>query len=386
MATTTTTSSHSAVSSRSRSAEILDELLAPMGVQVDGDAPWDPQIRDPAFFTHAVPRGTKGILDAYVDGWWECDRLDELTHRFLRSPRKLPAAQALSLAWHTLVARITNRQSRRRGDSVRRHYDRGNDLFEAMLDRGMNYSCAYWRDAETLEEAQEAKLDLVARKVGLEPGMRVLDVGCGWGGFAHFAAERHGASVTGITLSEPQVELARARCEGLPVTIRKMDYRDLPEERYDAVISIGMIEHVGYKNYRTFLEVARRCLKPEGLFLLHTIGNKHSRRSIDPWIHENVFPDGMLPSLAQLAKAAEGLFVVEDVHNFGADYDHTLMAWYERFDAAWSDLRPNYGDRFYRLWRCYLMTCAGSFRARENQLYQLVLSPEGVPGGWQPVR
>lgn len=371
---------------RTRGRELVERLLAPLGVRIDGDGPCDVRVHDPAFYTRALPRGNRGILDAYVDGWWDCERLDELTARVFAGSRALPAADKLSLLWHGLTARAFNRQSRGRSLEVRRHYDLGNDLFTTMLDRRLNYSCGYWRQAADLDAAQEAKLDLICRKVGLRPGMRVLDVGCGWGGFARWAAERHGASVLGVTLSRRQVELGRKLCTGLPVELQLRDYRELGGETFDAVVSIGMFEHVGYKNYRRFFRIVRRLLAPGALFLLHTIGNRVSRTSIEPWIHENIFPNAMLPSARQIAAASEGLMLIEDCHNFGADYDKTLMAWWRNFDAGWTELAPRYGERFYRLWRCYLLTCAGSFRARQNQLWQIVFSAEGAPGGYRSVR
>jgi len=371
---------------RSRDRERLESLLTPLGVRINGDNPWDLQVLDDAFYTRALPRGNTGILDAYVDGWWECERLDELTARVLRAEWKLPWTAQLALLAPAIGARLFNRQNRRRSLEIRRHYDLGNDLYAAMLDRHWMYSCGYWQGAANLEEAQEAKLDLICRKVGLEPGMRVLDIGCGWGGFARWAAERHGVSVVGITLSQEQLSLGREHCADLAVELRLQDYRDLGDERFDAVISIGMFEHVGYKNYRRFFEIVRRCLEPGGLCLLHTIGNRISRTSTEPWIHQNIFPNSMLPSARQISTACEGQLLIEDWHNFGADYDKTLMAWWKNFEAGWEQLRPRYGDRFYRMWRCYLLTCAGSFRARRNQLWQIVLSRGGVEGGYHSIR
>ena len=267
---------------------------------------------------------------------------------------------------------------------IRTHYDIGNDLYRAMLGPTMAYSRAYWRDAATPDEAQIAKHELVCQKLAFERGMRVLDVGCGWAGFARHAAERYGVEVVGITLSPAQAQLARRRCTGLPVDIREQDYRDLSEQ-FDRVVSIGMFEHVGPSHYRRFFDIVSRHLHPRGLFLLHTIGGNTSERTTDPWIDRYVFPGSVLPSVAEIARAVEGVFVVEDWHNFGADYDRTLMAWHANLEAAWPTLSPRYSDRFRRLWRYYLLTCAGTFRARRNQLWQIVLSRKGVRGGYQRV-
>jgi cyclopropane-fatty-acyl-phospholipid synthase len=254
-----------------------------------------------------------------------------------------------------------------------------------MLDRRLVYSCAYWKDADNLDDAQEAKLDLICKKLGLRKGDRVLDIGCGWGSFARFAAEKYGVRVVGITVSSEQAALGREMCEGLPVEIRLQDYREI-DEKFDHVVSVGMFEHVGYKNYRIYMEVVRRCLRDEGLFLLHTIGNNISCIATDPWFDKYIFPNSVVPSVKQISSAMEGLFILEDLHNFGSYYDATLTAWFANFDRNWHSLTDRYDQRFYRMWKYYLLSCAGSFRSRCLQVWQMVLSKEGVPGGYQPAR
>lgn len=251
----------------------------------------------------------------------------------------------------------------------------------------MTYTCGYWKDAKTLDEAQEAKLDLVCRKIGLKKGDRVLDIGCGWGSFAQYAAEKYGASVVGVTVSKEQVALGSERVKGLPVEIRLQDYRAISDGPYDHIVSLGMFEHVGHKNYRTYMKKVHELLKDGGLFLLHTIGSNQLTPISDPWIDRYIFPNGMLPSVQQLGASIEKLFVMEDWHNFGADYDKTLMNWYLNFEKAWSSLKEKYGERFCRMWRYYLLFTAGAFRSRQNnQLWQIVLSKNGVPGGYQSIR
>ncbi len=369
-----------------RRRRLLQQMLAPAGITINGNRPFDVRVLDDAFYEKAVPRGLLGMLDAYVAGWWDADRLDELAARVLAAGADLPGAGRLWMFWNELKARVLNFQSRRRALEVNAHYALGNDLFQAMLDRHMQYTCGYWKDAEDLEEAQLAKLDLIARKLRLAPGKRVLDIGCGWGGFARYAAENYGVEVVGITISREQYEFARESCAGLPVEVRLQDYRDLGDDDFDAVLVCGMIEHVGYKNYRTLMSAVRRSLKREGLFLLHTIGGNESKVTSNPWTQRHIFPNGMIPSLRQLADATGGLLVLEDWHNFGPDYDKTLLAWFRKFDASWHELRPKYGPKFYRMWKCYLLTSAGSFRARDSQLWQLVFSPHGLAGGYSSIR
>ena len=368
-----------------RSRARAEQLLAFAGVRIDGDRPWDIRVHDARLFARVMAEGTLGLGEAYMDGWWDCDRLDEFVRRVMAADLEthvVPWQDALRVLW----ARLVNLQRPGRAFVVgRRHYDLGNELFARMLDARMIYSCGYWADAETLDDAQEAKLDLVCRKLGLRPGMRLLDIGCGWGGTARFAAERYGVSVVGLTVSEEQAELACRLCEGLDVEIRLQDYRAL-EGTFHRALSIGMFEHVGVKNYRTFFAVVRRHIAEDGLFLLHTIGSNRSLRKNDPWTERYIFPNSMLPSARQIAAALEGLFVLEDWHGFGPDYDRTLMAWHANFERHWPELAGRYDERFHRMWRYFLLTSAGGFRARKNQLWQLVLSPRGVTGGYRAPR
>ena len=266
-----------------------------------------------------------------------------------------------------------------------KHYDIGNDLYRAMLDKRLTYTCGCWKDAKDLNEAQEAKLDLVCKKIGLKGGQRVLDIGSGWGSFIGYAAEKYGASALGVTISKEQKELADALYKNISIKTLLQDYRDI-NEKFDHIVSLGMFEHVGYKNYRTFMKVAHNALKDDGLFLLHTIGGNQSAMGGDPWLNKYIFPNGMLPSIAQIGKSIEGLFVMEDWHNFGDDYYKTLMAWHKNFEDNWNKIKSNYNERFYRMWRYYLLSCAGSFRARKNQLWQIVLSKKGVNGRYKSIR
>jgi cyclopropane-fatty-acyl-phospholipid synthase len=365
----------------------VQRLLDPVDVRIDGDRAWDLRVHDHRFFGRVLRQGSLGLGEAYMDGWWDAGSLDGLLYRLLAG-RVEQRAPGLADRFDDLRARLQNLQSGRRSFVVgERHYDLGNELYEAMLGERLVYSSGYWREADNLDEAQLAKLDLICRKLALRPGMRVLDIGCGWGEALKYAAERHGVSGVGVTVSREQAEYARRLCAGLPVEIRLQDYRELDgtsaDSRFDRILSVGMFEHVGVKNYETYFDVARRCLAGEdGLFLLHTIGSNRSRTHTDPWIGRYIFPNSMLPSAAQIATAVEGRFVIEDWHNFGADYDRTLQAWRANVEAAWDRLPPRYDERFRRMWRYYLAASMAAFRARRIQLWQVVLSPRGVPGGY----
>ncbi len=368
--------------------ELAAALLAEADVRIDGGRPWDLQVRHPDVLSRILARGSLGLGESYMDGWWDCEQVDEFISRVLRAQLHRRVGHPGELV-ALLKAKLVNLQSTTRSWQVgREHYDLGNDLYERMLDPTMAYSCGYWAAAGTLEQAQEAKLDLICRKLGLQPGMRLLDIGCGWGSLMRFAAKHYGVECIGLTVSKEQAKWGAEKAAGLPVRFELTDYRLFnPDgvERFDRIASVGMFEHVGQKNYRGYFAVARRSLKEDGLFLLHSIGKNESGGAIDPWIDKYIFPNGSLPSMQEIAAASERDFVIEDWHSFGADYDRTLMAWHARFEAAWPELLPRYGPRFYRMWRYYLLCCAGTFRARDNQLWQVVLSPRGVSGGYRRV-
>ena len=364
-----------------RYREKVQAMLAPADIRIDGNRPWDVRIINNEIYQRVVGHGMLGVGEGYMEGWWECDELDEMIARAysIRVNRKISPAK--DFFFHA-YANLRNLQNRIRAYQVgRRHYDIGQDLYRAMLDRRMIYSCGYWKEATTLDEAQEHKLDLIARKLQLETGMRVLDIGCGWGGALNYLCERYGITGVGITISSDQQDAATQLCASMPIEIRLQDYRAL-NEKFDRIFSVGMLEHVGHKNYSTYMRVVRRCLDPGGLFLLHTIGGRRSGTRTDPWIDRYIFPNGMLPSAAQLTAAAEDTLTIEDWHNFPDDYWRTLMCWYQNFERAWGGLKANYDEQFFRMWRYYLLSSAGSFRAGGNQLWQIVFSRDGVTDGY----
>jgi len=359
----------------------IEQMLDQADVALDGNRPWDIKVNNERLFRRVMVQGSLGFGEAYMEGWWEADAIDQLISRLLRA-RLDKKFKSIVIYLAALKARFMNCQSLHRAYQVgEQHYNVGNDLYGKMLDKRMIYSCAYWKNATTLDQAQEHKLDLTCRKLHLERGQKVLDIGCGWGGTARFMAERYGVDVVGITISTAQAELAKETCAGLPVEIRVQDYR-LLEGRFDRIVSIGMFEHVGYKNYRTYFDKVAELLSDDGIFLLHTIGGNTPSQRTDPWMDRYIFPNGMLPSAQQISEAFEGYMVLEDWHSFGLDYDRTLMAWYENFQNSWAELSQVYSETFRRMWEYYLLACAGAFRARENQLWQIVLSKHGLHGNF----
>lgn len=353
--------------------KFIQTLLEGTGITINGHQPQDIQVHDPAFYSLVLKQGSLGLGESYMDNLWDCDRIDEAIYAILNNKLDEKVTGKFHFFYH-IPFLLFNLQNRARAYIVgQKHYDLGNDLFAQILDPGMNYSCGYWKDSTTLEQAQTAKLDLIAKKLELKPGMKVLDIGCGWGGFAEHIARHYGCEVTEITISHEQADYARERCKTLPVTILLEDYRDL-NERFDRISSIGMFEHVGHKNYATYFNKVKSLLKDESLFVLHTIGTNTTHIGNDAWLNKYIFPNGVLPSITQLIKPTEKLFVMEDWQNFGPDYDKTLMAWYENFIQHWPKLQDKYSETTYRMFCYYLLSCAGLFRSRHIQLWQIIFS------------
>jgi cyclopropane-fatty-acyl-phospholipid synthase len=364
---------HSFVANKAKN--VFSNVVLPSDVLINGKRPSDICIYDDRVYLRLLLQGTLGLGEAYMDGWWDCRALDQFFTKILRPKllRKLKYSPPAIL--NSLKQTFFDLQkSSKAFEIAEHHYDLGNRLYESMLDQRMVYSCGYWRNSTSLDGAQEAKLDLVCRKLGFKPGMSVLDIGCGWGSFAKYAAEKYGVKVVGVTVSKEQLAKATELCRGLPVELRLQDYREV-KEVFDRIVSIGMFEHVGPKNYRTYMETSHRCLKDDGLFLLHTIGLSEAF-PFDPWILKYIFPSAALPVPNQIESASHGLFRSLDWHEFGADYDPTLMAWFKNFDKNWPKLQSQYDDRFYRMWKYYLLSCAGYFRSGIANVWQIVLAKE----------
>jgi cyclopropane-fatty-acyl-phospholipid synthase len=355
----------------------VDRLFAKADVRIGGDRPFDIKVSDERFFHRVVRDGQLGMGESYVDGWWDCDRIDEMTARFIGAGLHKESLWNPRLLLYQLKMKLSGVGRRGKAFQVaHRHYDLGNDVFRAMLDDRMVYSCAYWRNASTLAEAQEAKLDLLCRKLDLHRGMHVLDIGCGWGGWARFAAERYGVSVVGVTVSVEQRALAEQMCAGLPIEIRLADYREI-EDTFDRIVAIGMIEHVGHRYYGRFMRTVERCLAQDGLFALHsTFGN--APIGAPPWMNQYIFPNAELPSLGQVLTAAENLFVVEELHHLDGDCERTLAAWHDNFRANWYMLEGAYDARFRRMWSLYLQIQRGLFLSRLAHIWQIVFSKNGA--------
>lgn len=360
------------------------------GIEVNGSKPWDIQVYNENFYERTLKYGSLGFGESYMDGWWSVEQLDVFLAKVFDADLE-NKIKPITMLPYLLKANFVNIQKGKRAFEVGQvHYDVGNDLYSKMLDRRMTYTCAYWDEygnlakADTLDAAQENKLDMICQKLDLKAGDKVLDIGCGWGSFMRYAAEKYGVNCVGISVSNEQVKRGNETKGDLPIEFRLQDYRDI-HETFDHIVSIGMFEHVGYKNYRTYMKIVEKNLKDSGLFLLHTIGTNVSAKITDPWIHKYIFPNSVLPSAVQISKAVEKLFVIEDWHNFGIQYDRTLMTWYDNFKKAWPRLKDTYDERFYKMWEFYLLSSAATFRTRQSQVWQIVLSKHGKHNGYKRI-
>ena len=347
-------------------------------IRVGGDRPWDIHVSNSEFFARCFANPSLGLGESWMEGWWECERLDEM---FLRAGRaNLQKHMKISDAALLLLAKMFFRPSKDDSSQYGRdHYELGTELFRRMLGERMAYSCGYWKDASNLDEAQENKLDLIAAKLGFEPGQRVLDIGCGWGGMLRYFAEKYGINGVGVTISEDQYIQGNELCADLPVEIRLLDFKDL-EDKFDRIYSVEMIGHLHPKKYRGFMEQIKRSLGPGGLFLLQTMGCDRSDIKTDPWIEKYIFPDSHLPTASRIAKASEGHLVLEDWHCFSQDYDRTFSAWNSNLIAARDEIGADQDQRVFRVWEYYLCACASGFRAGVNRLWQIVYSSADNPG------
>ncbi|HUC96030.1 MAG TPA: cyclopropane fatty acyl phospholipid synthase [Candidatus Saccharimonadia bacterium] len=366
----------------------VERLLKPAGIKINGKNAWDIQVHDDRLYRRALSQGSLGVGEAYMDGWWDAKDLEQLFQRAFRLNLEISIRNKLQLAKSVAIAKLINTQSIARSlKNVKHHYDIGNDLYKTMLGSTMVYSCGYWDGARTLDDAQNAKLDLICKKLKLKPGMRVLDIGCGWGSFVHYAAKHYGVSCVGNTLSKEQASYARQLVKGQKVDILVKDYRQLKLKPFDRIVSIGMFEHVGPANYRVFMKTCEHLLKDDGILLLHTIGANSPSDGNDPWIDKYIFPGGVLPSIKGIADSFTGVFIMEDWHNFGPDYAKTLRAWWKNFNSGYKALdKDRYDERFYRMWKFYLLACAANFTTRGIQLWQIVLSKRAAELEYRSIR
>lgn len=350
------------------------KLFEKADITINGSRDWDIQVHNKQFLSRVLRDGTIALGESYIEGWWDAKRIDQFIYKLLKSGIVSYMQKPLIQKWYDLKSKAINKQSKTKAlKNASFHYNLGNRLFESTLDKSMNYSCAYWRNAKTLNQAQENKMHLICKKLKLEKGMKVLDIGCGWGGFAKFASEKYGVKVTGLTISKDQFDYAKKYCKKNNVEILLEDYRDHIGQ-YDRIICVEMMEHVGSKNHRKFVEKVYQNLKKEGLFLLQCISvNKILERN-DPWIDKYIFPGSVPLCAKQINNATDNLFYIVDWEDFTQDYHRTMMEWHKNFKKNWKNIKNHYDKKFYRLWEFYLLCCPATALAKTHHLWQIVFA------------
>ena len=382
-----------------KSEKIIRELAEQAGIEVNGSKPWDIQIQNENFYNRVLSHGSLGLGESYMEGWWDCEQLDELIYKFLVAGAREKFEFTFPMVLQYIKCKLLNPQTVKKSRRVAlHHYDIDIEMWESMLGKSMAYSCGYWKNANTLDESQEAKYELLFQKLNINGGSRLLDMGSGWGGLAKYLAEVHGCDVVCVNISSEQINYSRKSCTGLPIKFYMCDYRDThiynpKNEPFDAVISLGLGEHVGPKNHRSWFKLVSKMLNNGGIFFSHACGSNVSREVGDPWIDKYIFPGSKLPSVSQWSSASEGLFVMEDWHNLGINYVKTLESWYMNFVNYWN--QPNTklrhvlakeDHKFFLMMEYYLQSCKALFRSRKVQLWQAVFSKGERYKGYQPIR
>ncbi len=359
-------------------ADTIKTLLQKSGIIINGPNPWDISVHNPGGYVRVFRDKNLGLGESYMEGWWDSRKLDEFFCRVLSTNLSRDIKGSFRHMLYYLPGFLFNLQTKARARIISaHHYNLGNELFFSFLDPYNQYSCGFFDNTDDLNTAQMKKLKIISDKLELKKEDHLLDIGCGWGGLAKFASEQTGCRVTGVNISENQLNFAEKFCANLPVNFINTDYRSI-KGNFSKIVSVGMFEHAGQKNYRIFMKTVHRCLKDNGIYLLHTIGSNISSSGCDPWITRYIFPNGKLPSIKQIAGSAERLFIIEDIHNIGPHYDRTLTAWNNNFQQAWPQLKEKnekkYDEKFKRMWEYYLLSCAGAFRARDIQTWQILMT------------
>jgi cyclopropane-fatty-acyl-phospholipid synthase len=366
--------------------KIVTNLFSRAGITIGGNKHWDIRVNNDRFYPSTL-RGSLGFGESYMKGDWEVESIDALFRRIIRMDIPRSSLVTLNRLYLDIKSRLTNLQTRIGSLAIAEtHYDLDHRLYELFLGPYNQYTCCFFNQAQSLEEAEVEKLELICNKLDLHEGDRVLDIGCGWGGFAKYAAETRGCRVTGVSISKEQIAYARQYTQGLPVEIIDCDYRDLPGRLssgyFDKAVIIGMIEHVGHKNYRKLVNIVHQLLKDDGMFLLHTIGNCEQTTVVDPWIEKYIFRNSMAPAMSQLGNAFEGLFAVQAWENYGHYYAPTLAAWQERFEANWPQIAAieterRFDEKFRRMFNYYLLSCKAGFETEQLNLWHIVMTKQG---------
>jgi len=352
----------------------LDSILSRAGVSINGNQPWDITVIDNRFYGHVLANGSLGLGESYMRQYWSTQDLEELFYRLVSSGMEEVGNRIPGRIISRIFSRGLNRQTTHKSKkNAEHHYNLGNSLFFNFLGKYKNYSCGYYKEAETLDEAQLAKLHRLCELLELKKGDRLLDVGGGWGEFAKFAADNYGCHVTSINIAEEQIKHARQYCRDANVDIVKCDYRNMTGS-FNKIAVIAMFTHVGHKNYRQFMETMSRILEPGGKMIMETVGGHRSKTRCEPWTDKYIFPGGLIPSLDQIDQSIKGLFLRDSLEEFGDDYVLTLREWHSNFKRAWPKLSEEYSNSMRLMFEYFFLSVAGDFRAKDLLHYHIEFS------------
>ncbi len=352
----------------------VEHIFSRAGVSINGTKPWDIRVNDNRFYRDVLINGSLGLGESYMRQQWTTDDLEGLFYRLCSSDLEKTSRRIPSQHFSRLFDFFINRQSHARAKSnAEHHYNLGNDLFFEFLGKFKNYSCGYFENADTLDEAQAAKMHKLCQLLDLKKGDRLLDVGGGWGEFAKFAATQYDCDVTSINIAQEQINHAREHCRDTAVEIVKSDYRDMTGT-YNKIAVVAMFTHVGHKNYRVFMQTMSGLLEPGGKMVMETVGGLESKTRCEPWTDKYIFPGGLIPSMEQIDHSVRGLFKRDSVHEFGHHYAVTLQHWHRNFIEAWPRLRAHYSESMRLMFEYFFLSVAGDFRAKGLLHYHIAFS------------
>jgi cyclopropane-fatty-acyl-phospholipid synthase len=364
----------------------LKLLLAGADIEVGRSPSAEIIVHDDSFYRDVLTTGSLGLGDSYIDGKWDCEKIDELIYKILTLGIHQKLAPVYNIAGE-IKRRALNLQSRERAKQViEEHYDLPSEFYASFLDPYFQYTCARFEGTADLDKAQEIKMGNICKKLGLKAGDKVMDIGGGWGGLAHFMASNCGVEPTVVTLSKTQAEHIK-RTRGDEIKVQLCDYRDIPDElngRFDAVTAVGILEHIGHQNYADFMGAVDRVLKPSGKLLIHTLYTPQSRPVSNAWLHKHIFPNGELAPREMIEENLSSDFEPADGPNgeksteepafedITPNYFPTLHTWKDRLTESQKAGKINLSEREFRKWIYYFMSCAGAIKAGHMRVGQFL--------------
>ena len=351
-------------------------------ITINGNNPQDIIVTNNKFYNMALTNGELGVSESYMYGYWYSNDLYSTIYQLCSNYKSISYYDFnINDVLSILSRKIFNQQTISRAlVDVQSHYDIGNDLYTRMLDKNMQYTCGFWQDTNDLDTAQLQKMKIIGQKLNLKPGDTLLDIGCGWGYLINYLSKEYNVKGLGITLSEEQLSYAKNEFKNNEnVDYKLMDYRNIPKNmKFNKIVSFGMLEHVGVKNYNDYFNIVYDHLENNGLALIHTIGrqsNITNAQATSDFIDKYIFPGSYIPCWEELSPIVSRKFFIHDWHNFGQYYNKTLLAWHKIINSKWNEI-PNYNEEFKKMWNFYLISSAVSFELCHLKLWQILISKD----------